>query len=407
MLETGGQVAHAWCCSFTPLGGAEEVDLKGCEPRLGRTVDQHCEKRASALAPPTQDCPYLQSEVAEESELGLEHWGTERRESWKLQDAAGSKGQHESLPAPSQTFSVYGSVSEDLASSFDDLSVECLSADWEPNVSSLGSESQTEWDQTDQEEEEEEKEEVENYCYSDSFKADYSRCPASQESSATSEVSRSAAAAEGSVLVLGTLPPSDSFADFCTAPTQGSEESQWAEFSHQASSSSCRVQQLLHDSFPDEEQPDEEEEEEVLSLGSHLPDSQKREETPRRRPTFHSIQKGMRWLQQDPHNADGLRFHWGGSQSNRSLLRCLGVEAENTGILEPTKDSTPAVFSPEHKVDGTNTPPERQDAPALATDALQVALSSGQPDWSSSRGLSSSTQDGTSPRRAPHFWGWK
>lgn len=38
----------------------------------------------------------------------------------------------------------------------------------------------------------------------------------------------------------------------------------------------------------------------------------------------------MWWLQQDPHSADGLRFHWGGSQSNRSLLRCLGVGAENT-----------------------------------------------------------------------------
>lgn len=46
------------------------------------------------------------------------------------------------------------------------------------------------------------------------------------------------------------------------------------------------------------------------------------------------IQKGMWWLQQDPHSADGLRFHWGGSQSNRSLLRCLGVGAENTVSLK-------------------------------------------------------------------------
>lgn len=230
------QAAHAWCCSFTPPGGAEELDPKGCEPRPGRTMDLHCDKRASSLAPPTQDHRRCQdAEDTEESEFGAERWSADSQRSGRLQDASGSKGQQESLPALSQTFSLHDSVSEDLASSFDDLSVECLSADWEPNVSSLGSESQTEWDQTDQEEEEEEGGEVENYCYSDSFisAADYRSCSASQESAATSEPPHSAAAAEGSVLILGTLPPSDSFADFCTAPMQGSEEGQWAEFSHQ------------------------------------------------------------------------------------------------------------------------------------------------------------------------------
>lgn len=219
------QAGHTWCCSFTPTGGAEELDLKGCKPRPSCTVDRHCENRALALDPSTQDHHRCQSEDSEVSEVGAEF------RSGRHEDAAGSKGQHESLAALSQAFS----VSEDLASSFDDLSVECLSADWEPNVSSLGSESQTEWDQTDQEEDDEEGEEVENYCYSNSFisAADYRSCSASQESSATSEPSHSAAAAEGSVLILGTLPPSDSFADFCTAPTQGSEESQWADFSHQ------------------------------------------------------------------------------------------------------------------------------------------------------------------------------
>lgn len=235
------QAARAWCCSFTPPGGAEELDLKGREPRPGRTMDLHCERWASSLAPPTQDHHCCQnSEDAAGSEFGAERWSSDSQRSsrsGRQQDASGSKGQQESLPTLSQTFSLHDSVSEDLASSFDDLSVECLSADWEPNVSSLGSESPTEWDQTDQEEEEEEEEvgEVENYCYSDSFisAADDRGCSASQESSATSKPSHSAAAAEGSVLILGTLPPSDSFADFCTAPTQGSEEGQWAEFSHQ------------------------------------------------------------------------------------------------------------------------------------------------------------------------------
>lgn len=70
-------------------------------------------------------------------------------------------------------------------------------------------------------------------------------------------------------------------------------------FSVQASPS-CQVQQLLLDSFPEEEhssekkkeeeedQVVEEQEEEVLSLGRHLPDSQKMEETQHLRPTFHS-----------------------------------------------------------------------------------------------------------------------
>lgn len=65
-------------------------------------------------------------------------------------------------------------------------------------------------------------------------------------------------------------------------------------FSEQASPS-CQVQQLLLDSFPEEEHSSEKEEEvedgegeEVLSLGRHLPDSQKMEETQHLRPTFHS-----------------------------------------------------------------------------------------------------------------------
>lgn len=36
--------------------------------------------------------------------------------------------------------------------------------------------------------------------------------------------------ADAAVLILGTLPPSDSFADFCAAPVQGDGEDLWAEF---------------------------------------------------------------------------------------------------------------------------------------------------------------------------------
>ncbi|XP_031735587.1 aftiphilin-like [Anarrhichthys ocellatus] len=65
--------------------------------------------------------------------------------------------------------------------------------------------------------------------------------------------------------------------------------------------------------------------------------------------------------------------------------------ASSLGMLEPTKDSVPAVCPP--------------DTPQPSTRSTKEALPSSQLDWSS-RGLSSS-QDGTSPRRAPHFWGWK
>lgn len=53
---------------------------------------------------------------------------------------------------------------------------------------------------------------------------------------------------------------------------------------------SCRVQQLLVDSFPEKEVPEAEEEEEgeVLSLGRHMPDCQEREETQHIHSTFHS-----------------------------------------------------------------------------------------------------------------------
>lgn len=216
------QAAHAWCCSFTPPGGAEVPDLKGCEPRPGGAADLHCENWAYALALPTQD-PHQRPRQCQDA--GQWEVGAEGR------SAARSKGQQENLPsALSQTVGVPDWACEDLASSLDDLSVECLSADWEPNVSSLGSDSQTDWDQTDQEEEEEE-----DYCYSDSFSsaADYRSCSASQEISATSEPPRPAAGADGSVLVLGNLPLSDSFADFCTASTQASQDGSWAEFSQQ------------------------------------------------------------------------------------------------------------------------------------------------------------------------------
>lgn len=298
------QAVHPWCCGFAPVGGAEEFSGRSVgTKRLGRqiydpeqegqmdseprpdwayevgnkdcTTDRHCEKRGLAPAPPSQDHRQSQETAAaflpEEPDFGEEGSSMDSQRCRRpcVHALVTSEGQDpaelkdrgdQEKSAVSQTFSMYESFSEDLASSFDDLSVEGLSADLEPNVSSLGSESPTEWDQMDQEEEE-----LENYSYSDSFismaktKTGLNLCnlSASQESSATSNQSHSASATEGNsvylrdchperdrtpgqaqtadpgVLILGTLPPSDSFADFCAAPMPDSDDGQWAEFSEQ------------------------------------------------------------------------------------------------------------------------------------------------------------------------------
>ncbi|KAE8281060.1 Aftiphilin [Larimichthys crocea] len=194
---------------------------------------------------------------------------------------------------------------------------------------------------------------------------------------------------------------------------------------------SCRVQQLLLLSFPEVEVPavdgeEEKEEEEVISLGAllhtqHLPESKEEEEMPE--PCSRAqenmckicfrIQWGTWWPHQDLHSAVGLRFQWGGSYTNRTLLRCLGMDTRNIvfigqkkqpvavpafasglGMLEPTKDSVPAVCPAGHTAVTVPPPPGSRVTPTPSTDSMQEALPSSQTDWSS-RGLSSS-QDGCS-----------
>lgn len=41
------------------------------------------------------------------------------------------------------------------------------------------------------------------------------------------------------------------------------------------------------------------------------------------------IQWGTWWPHQDLHSAVGLRFQWGGSHTNRTLLRCLGMDTRH------------------------------------------------------------------------------
>ncbi|KAJ7987456.1 hypothetical protein DPEC_G00326680 [Dallia pectoralis] len=182
------------------------------------------------------------------------------------------------------------------------------------------------------------------------------------------------------------LPSSDSFADFHSAPLttavggQGEMEGGWGLFGGQAegetwaefgeernrrteeesgviqrerlkASCSIRFLRILQASFPsvtfprldrqswmegiEEDMALEEQEERsaelVSSLGVLLEalDTQTEEGAePQLCPT-HWVPRGA-WRQpQNVHEAVGLRFQWGGSRSNRALLRCLGIDTGN------------------------------------------------------------------------------
>uniref|UniRef100_UPI0037E72373 aftiphilin n=1 Tax=Semicossyphus pulcher TaxID=241346 RepID=UPI0037E72373 len=479
---------------------------------------EHCEKRDAALVQSSQDQQPQEAAAAAldfpseqphcgEDELGEpgDRW-EDRRYSFDYLQITGMQEDGESgedrehrerrISTITKTFSLCESASD--ASFCDDFSFEGPSADLEPNVSSLGSpEDQTDWDQTDDEDDE-----LGNFRHSDSFDNSntanfresktgkgfhYCNQSATQETSATSQSGTHTEdkfaefkacgfihhrdrgrvqTADAGVQILGNLPPSDSFADFCSAPTQGDGEESWAEFkdprtqeegktwtrsmeqvsrlqidgsteeeqdragqagetrrnSCQASLSG-RVQQLLLASFPEAEVPAAEGEEEVLGLGAllharYLPESE--EELPVHCPRSQWIQREMWWPHQDLHSAVGLQFQWGGSHSNRTLLRCLGVDTRNIvfigmkkqpvavpafasslGLLEPTKDSVTAVCSPGHTAVTAHAPPGPRDTPDPSTDSMQEALPPSQLDWSS-HGLSSS-QDGCSALNLDYF----
>ncbi|XP_074503207.1 uncharacterized protein LOC141774441 [Sebastes fasciatus] len=517
------QAAHPWCCGFSPMDSKEQWDGRGegtnslreqiCDPGRDVVTDseprshyaceakgnvctkvKHCEKRDAA---PPQDHHQPQGAAAaldsppEEPRSGEDEPGDSRRETRHSfnslqttevqEDGESDEDREKSISIVPQTFSVYESASEDLASFCDDFSFEGPSADSEPNVSSLVSQDgQTDWDQTDDDEEEE----LGNYSMANltqsTAEIHYCDQSATQETSATSNQSQPgthtedadfkgcrfehhrgrgcAQTADAAVQSLGNLPPSDSFADFCSAPTQEDGEGSWAEFKEGKTwtqfrepvsslqtdgdieeeqdcagkygvsrrnsckaSLSCRVQQLLLASFPEVEVPAVEgEEEEVLSLGAllharHLPESEEEEEEEEDEeiPELRSqwIRRGVWRPHQDLHDAVGLQFQWGGSHTNRTLLRCLGVETRNIvfigmkkqpvtvpafasslGMLEPTKDAVLAVCSPGHTAVTAQAPPGPRHTPDPSTDSMQEALSSSQLDWSS-RGLSSSQDD--------------
>ncbi|XP_026045210.1 aftiphilin isoform X4 [Astatotilapia calliptera] len=386
-----------------------------------------------------------------------------------------------------QTCSMHEPMSEDLASFSDDLSFEVASADLEPNVSSLASQDdQTDWDQFDEDED------LGNCRHSDSFgnsnvtnlnqtESDrdihHYEYP-TQENSATSKQSQSGTnlqdrfadftdssfehhrpqedlqTADAGVQILGNLPLSDSFADFCSAPTQEDEEGSWVEFNDQSAedgrswrqfrapvsslqtdvddeeknkqdrvegtrrnssqdSLPCRVQEILQASFPKVVVPAVEDEKELVGLSAllqaeHLSESGEEVPVPS---SAQRIQQEILRPHQDVHNAVGLQFQWGGSHTNRTLLSCLGVDTRNVvftgrnkqsvtvpafasslGMLEPTKDAVPAACSSGSTAVTAQAPPGPRDIPGPSTHSAQEELPSSQLDWSG-RGLSSSQDD--------------
>ncbi|XP_034065853.1 uncharacterized protein LOC117542345 isoform X2 [Gymnodraco acuticeps] len=502
------QAEHPWCCGFSPIDRKEQWDARGKEGRkssnsLGEhrhdsgqdvvmdseprshcacetkkenvcTKVKHCEKRDAALVQTSQDHDQPQEAALDfqsEEPISREECGDIQRERGHCLNSLHTTGLTEDGESDGEG---RGNSISTVPQTFND---------------------ETDWDPTD---DDEEGEALGNDRPSEEDKGFHFRDQSvTQETSATSELSQTGTHAEENFadfrectleqghiqsddddddeegLSLGNLPPSDSFADFCSAPTQEDGEDSWAEFKDQRAqedgrtwtqfkepvsslqadgdteeeperggrcggsrrnscqaSLSCRVQQLLVAHFPEVEVPAVESEEEVLSLGAllqaqHLPESEEGEEEEEEKPALcprsQWIWRGV-WLpHQDLHDAVGLKFQWGGSYANRTLLRCLGVETRNImfigmkkqpvavpafasglGMLEPTKDSVPAVSSPRHTavITTQTTPLKPHGSPDHSTYSMQEALPPRQLSWSSS-------QDGTSPRRAPHFWGWK
>ncbi|XP_054678067.1 aftiphilin isoform X2 [Grus americana] len=106
---------------------------------------------------------------------------------------------------------------------------------------------------------------------------------------------------------------------------------------------------------------------------------------------------------QDIHDAYGLRYQWGGSHSNKKLLRSLGIDTRNIlftgnkkqpvivpmyaaglGMLEPTKEPLKPISAAEKIASIGQTPPVSPEMNTCTSDQFQESLPPVQFDWSSS-----------------------
>lgn len=215
-------------------------------------------------------------------------------------------------------------------------------------------------------------------------------------------------AADDEVAFCSELPPSDSFADFSSAPfggvvvggednwaafgpTEATEERQgsWAAFGDEQSAClgkeeqdvessvapssddlqsstadfSCKIQHLFRTAFPSDVCSEVSGVTEVLPLHKFL---QAQDPQEQRDPSSSFAQENAlaMWRHlQDIHGSHGLKYKWAGSHSNRILLDCLGIRnilftgdkkqpvivpmfAAGLGMLEPTKESQKSPVSP-------------------------------------------------------------
>ncbi|XP_056423936.1 aftiphilin isoform X2 [Hyla sarda] len=106
---------------------------------------------------------------------------------------------------------------------------------------------------------------------------------------------------------------------------------------------------------------------------------------------------------QDIHNAYGLKHQWGGSHSNKKLLRSLGIDTRNIlftgnkkqpvivpmyaaglGMLEPTKEPLKPLSAAEKIASIGQSSPVPPDDSICSSDQLQESLPPVQFDWSTS-----------------------
>ncbi|XP_017560452.1 aftiphilin isoform X1 [Pygocentrus nattereri] len=218
------------------------------------------------------------------------------------------------------------------------------------------------------------------------------------------------------------LPPSDSFADFSSAPLgdltedvgdnwvafglwgecEGQQKS-WAAFEegqqsntatappcdsfksdHVLGGLSCKLQHLFQSTFPSEVTPEVTQVETLqalLELQEHKENSCNPVQGEAAALWHHLL---------DTHNAHGLKVQWVGSRSNRILLDCLGIRnilfagqkkrplivpmfAAGLGMLEPTKDpvkpspASPAPLTPSSPGQGRSTLCTQQVASSLSS----------------------------------------
>ncbi|KAJ8405116.1 hypothetical protein AAFF_G00330370 [Aldrovandia affinis] len=170
-----------------------------------------------------------------------------------------------------------------------------------------------------------------------------------------------------------------------------------------ASSLASRLERLFRASFPEVH---------VLEAGEEVPSLKVLLEPSLDRPTERREERSAAshrelrdvWSQlQDIHDAFGLRYQWGGSHSNKTLLWSLGIDtrsvlftgqkkqavivpmfAASLGMLEPTKEPVKPLSVAEKIASIAQTPPVSPETSTSPDPTQQEALPPVQFDWSSS-----------------------